>query len=227
MAAFNAGYATHRQAPFTRSGAVGSLRCERLTRCRRFRPSPCPTHYGGRLATMPSADFCPVTPSVAARRAARVTVGSGGDSSPFGLGLSSTPVGTRTARGTDLLRICNMNFQCTTAAFTLSLAPDGFRHLVLTHPGTEPSMRFLSVGSHLCARASSRHPLAGLPLPSASSYIAPKGHYRYSYRGLSPHQFMPMPGVPQPVAADGPLRGPPLNRSVRRDSGERFPCRQA
>ena len=56
-------------------------------------------------------------------------------------------------------------------------------------------MRFLFVGSHLCARASSRQTLAGLPLPSASSYIRPKGHYRYSYRGLSPHQFMPMPGV--------------------------------
>ena len=57
-------------------------------------------------------------------------------------------------------------------------------------------MRFLSVGSHVCARASSRHPLAGLPLPSASSCFSPfGGHLRYSYRGLSPHQFMPMPGV--------------------------------
>ena len=91
-----------------------------------------------------------------------------------------------------------MNFQCTTAAFTLSPAPDGFRHLVLTHPGTEPSMRFLFVGSHLCTRASSRQTLAELPLPSASSYFffRPQGgHYRYSYRGLAPHQFMPMPGV--------------------------------
>jgi hypothetical protein len=89
-----------------------------------------------------------------------------------------------------------MNFRCTAAAFTLSPAPGGLRHLVLTHPGTKPSMRFLSVGSHLCARASFRHPLTGLPLPSASSYIRPqRGHHRYSYRGLSPHQFMPMPGV--------------------------------
>ena len=137
MAAFNAGYATRRQDHFTRSGAIRSLRYARLTRCRRFGPSPCPTHYGERLATRPSADFCPITPSVAARRAVRVTVGSGGDSSafalalspaplattapigfdgdssPFGLGLSSTPVGARTARETDLLRICSMNFQCT------------------------------------------------------------------------------------------------------------------
>ena len=34
----------------------------RLTLCRRFRPSPCPTHYGGRWATMPSADCCAITP---------------------------------------------------------------------------------------------------------------------------------------------------------------------
>ena len=26
-----------------------------------FRPSPCPIHYDGRLATMPSADFCLIT----------------------------------------------------------------------------------------------------------------------------------------------------------------------
>lgn len=126
MATSNAGYVANRQGCFTRSGAVQPLRHAWLTRCRRFRPSPCPTHYGGRLATMPSADFCPVTPDVAARRAARIAVGSGGDSSafalalrpaslattapvgfdgvssPFGLGLSSTPVGARAARETDL-----------------------------------------------------------------------------------------------------------------------------
>jgi hypothetical protein len=45
-----------------------------------------------------------------------------------------------------------MNFPCTTAAFTLSPAPEGLRHLVLTRPGTGPSMRFLPVGSHFCAR---------------------------------------------------------------------------
>jgi hypothetical protein len=192
-AAFNAGYATHRQGHFTRSGAIRSLRYARLAHCRRFGPSPCPTHYGGRWATMPSADCCPLTPRLAARRAVRVAVGSGGvsiacapalrpapvatparvgfdgDSSPVGLALSSTPIDTRTARGTDLLRICDVNFPCPTAALTLSPAPAGFRHLVPTRPGTEPALRFLSVGSPLCARASSRQLLAGLPLPSASS----------------------------------------------------------
>lgn len=104
----------------------------------------------------------------------------------------------------------DMNFQCTTAAFTLSPAPGGLRHLVLTRPGTKPSMRFLSVGSHLCARASSRQPLARLPLPSASSFIRPlRGHLRYSYRGLSPHQLMPMPGVHKRVKCDAKKRRAP------------------
>jgi hypothetical protein len=43
----------------------------------------------------------------------------------------------------------DMNIPCITAAFTLSPAPGGLRHRVLTRPGTEPSMRFLSVGSNL------------------------------------------------------------------------------
>ena len=85
MAAFNAGYETNRQDNFTRSGAISPLRLVRLARCRRFGPSPCPTHYGGHLATMPSADFCPITPDVTARRAARVTLGSGGNPSAFGI----------------------------------------------------------------------------------------------------------------------------------------------
>jgi len=73
------------------------------------------------LPTMPSAEFCPITPDVAARRAARVTVASGGasstfalalrpasmvseailglggDSSPFGLALSSIPIAGQAA----------------------------------------------------------------------------------------------------------------------------------
>ena len=74
-------------------------------------------------------------------------------------------------------------------------------------------MRFLFVGSHLCARASFRPPLAGLPLPSASSYMCPTiGHYRYSYRGLSPHKFMPMSGVHKALK---PTVSPPAGRRLR------------
>ena len=50
MVTSNAGYATRRQGRFTRSGALRPLRLARLARCRRFGPSPCPTHYGGRWA---------------------------------------------------------------------------------------------------------------------------------------------------------------------------------
>jgi hypothetical protein len=89
----------------------------------------------------------------------------------------------------------NMNCPCTSAAFTLSPVPGGLRREVPTRPGTEPSMRFLSVASHVCSRASFRHPLAGLPLPSASGFICPIGHSRDSHRGLPPHKFMPMSGV--------------------------------
>jgi len=60
---------------------------------------------------------------------------------------------------------------------------------------------------HLSRRSPFRPPLAGLPLPSASSYICPTiEHYRYSYRGLSPHQFMPMSDVHKALERT-PLRG--------------------
>ena len=35
----------------------------------RFRPSPCPNHYDGHLATMPSADFCLITIRISPNRA--------------------------------------------------------------------------------------------------------------------------------------------------------------
>jgi hypothetical protein len=101
MVTSNAGYATRRQGRFTRSGALRPLRLARLSRCRRFGPSPCPTHYGGHWATMPSADFCPITPNVAVRRAARVAVGSGGVSIAFALVLSPAPVATTAPVGFD------------------------------------------------------------------------------------------------------------------------------
>ncbi|WML84919.1 hypothetical protein [Thiothrix subterranea] len=41
-----------------RQGQVG---CSSLM----FRPSPCPRHYAGRWATMPSADFCLITVKIA------------------------------------------------------------------------------------------------------------------------------------------------------------------
>ena len=45
-----------------------------------------------RWATMASADFCPITTRVTTRRAAWIAVGSGGQSTPFEMGLSPAPV---------------------------------------------------------------------------------------------------------------------------------------
>ena len=87
-----AGYGTERQSRFTWSGAVRPLSSARLTLCRRFRPSLCPTHYDGRLATTPSADCCAITLGVATECAARIVVGSGGCSTPFAVALSPAPV---------------------------------------------------------------------------------------------------------------------------------------
>ncbi len=101
MATSNAGYGSNRQDRFTRSGAIRSLRSVRLSRCRRFRPSPCPTYYGGRLATMPSADFCPITPGVTARRAGWIALGSGGDSTAFTTALNPAPMAIEATLGFD------------------------------------------------------------------------------------------------------------------------------
>jgi len=96
-----AGYDTGRQSRFTWSGAIRPLRSARLTLCRQFRPSPCPTHYGGRSANTPSADFCSITLDVATERAARVAVGSGGNPVAFAAGLSPAPMTTTVTLGFD------------------------------------------------------------------------------------------------------------------------------
>jgi hypothetical protein len=101
MATFNAGCETNRQSRFTHSGAVRPLRSARLSRCRRFGPSPCPTHYSRHLATMPSADFCPVTSDVTARCAAWIALGSGGHSIAFAMALSPAPLATTETLGFD------------------------------------------------------------------------------------------------------------------------------
>ncbi len=212
MATSNAGYATNRQGRFTRSGALRPLRSARLSRCRRFRPSPylllpCsrmpsaerivgndPSHQPGRGEARGCAEhLCPITPGVTAGRAVRVTVGSGGDStafavalspapmataaplwfdgnsSPFGLALSSTPIGPRTACGTDFSaahpcstekpgtgilplrsKPCfsppdkNMNFLCTTSPFTV---PTSDHWASLSCASSPPGSAFYAVYS--------------------------------------------------------------------------------
>ena len=59
----------------------------------------------------------------------------------------------------------SMNCQCTTAAFTVSLKPEGFVILGSLAHETWPCMRFLSVGSHFCSQTASAQSLTRLHLP--------------------------------------------------------------
>jgi hypothetical protein len=172
MDASKAGYDTGRQSRFTWSGAVRPLRSARLTPCRRFGPSPCPTHYGERLATTPSADFCPVTPRITTWRAApscrvRCLLRSRGSAaSPHAWALFSQR--TLLAIYVASKRHCHagqispnkfMISRCTTAAFTLSRVPLDFVVKCQLAPGL----------SLLCSFCSSARIFAlGLPADNSS-----------------------------------------------------------
>src|SRR5450756_2323520 len=142
--------------------------------------------------TMPSADLCLLPLYVAIQGASGLLM------------IALTPCSRRAGR--QISPDKNVNFPCTTAAFTLSPEPVRFvvscqlaRRLSLT-------MRFLSVGPHFCHRASFRPILTDTPLPPArtsGSIPHMSGHPWLSDRGLSPHKFTPMPGVHddmQPIA---------------------------
>jgi len=58
-------------------------------------------------------------------------------------------------------------------------------------------MLFLFVGSQLCAPASFGRFLAVPPLPLANTCVNVLTLTGFMYRGLSPHKFTPVPGVPQ------------------------------
>jgi len=136
--------------------------------CRWFRPSPCPTHYCGRLATMPSADFCSITPCVAAVCAVchlRVRwVFHGFRHGPQSDSHRFTPLVEQISPDK------NMNCHDTTAGFTVQREFTVFVVMCQLDPAAQPCIRFLFVGSSFCTWASFRPSLAGLPLPSASRY---------------------------------------------------------
>ena len=138
-----------------------------------FRPSPCPSHYAGHLATMPSADFCLITLEIAYQGAIGFhlfrSLCSMADKEPRH--LSS---GSLTAISRWLVKQIspdkNVNCRCTASSFTVSLEPVDFVTLCPLIPETQPYMTFLFVGSQFCTQASFPHLLADLQLPSASSY---------------------------------------------------------
>ncbi len=94
-----------------------------------FRPSPCPNHYDGRLATMPSADFCLITHRVASVRA-------------IGLHLIRSPRSIHSLEPRHLLTRASlvdyrslvkqispdksMYCHCTAASFTVAVRSHGF-----------------------------------------------------------------------------------------------------
>ena len=133
---------------------------------------------------MASADFCGLTRCITAKRAVW-SDGSGPvrsleigllDLAPgrFGYGTTRPFLPSVLHRqGAQISPGKNANYRCTSAAFTVGCVPVGFAAMcqLASHPSAL-TMRFLSVASHLCTRASSRQTLAGLPLPSASGYPA-------------------------------------------------------
>ena len=157
-------------------------------------------------ATTTSADCCGFTPDIAARRAAleaqgaavSLVVGRPSAHSPGSL-ITRCTVRDRpriqTPQDPQPSPNKNTNFPGTVAAFTLSIVSARLRHVVLTHPRTGPSMRFLFVDSPVCTRASFPRSLTVPQLPSASGDPFQHRKVRNSHRGLTPHQFMPMSGV--------------------------------
>jgi len=96
----------------------------------RFRPSPCPAHYGRRLATMPSADYCLITTEITPHRAVvchRVrSFPADGLPERQGLFYTRTSAGSRRPPVKQFSPDKDMNCHCTTASFTLSVKPRGF-----------------------------------------------------------------------------------------------------
>ena len=122
----------------------------------------------------------------------------------------------------------SMNCQCTTAAFTVSLKPEGFVISGSLAHETRPCMRCLSVGSHLCFRLPPHKPsrdctcLTLVVIIGRLTYrhflgniCTPQIRCWFTYRGLSPHEFMPMPGVPKML----PVRSTALTRRRRQRRG--------
>lgn len=108
----------------------------------------------------------------------------------------------------------NVNFPCTSAAFTLSPEPVGFamigwlaRRLGLLC-GFCPSSRTFALRLRLKAPTVGFRPLlAETPLPWYRTFgsIHHMNTSRFSYRGLAPRKLTPMPGVPSASSRHAPL----------------------
>ena len=95
----------------------------------RFRPSPCPNHYDGHLATMPSADFCLITAPVTQHSAIGLhlirSLWAIHPKEPRHLLTRASLVFYRSL-AKQISPDKNMNFPCATASFTVAIRSHGF-----------------------------------------------------------------------------------------------------
>ena len=125
--------------------------------------------------TMPSADFCPITPCIAARGAPTIGGRKAGQISPGK----------------------NMIFPCTTAAFTSPhVLRTGFGMLCSLAQGFGLLCGFCTSARRFALRLLSD---IGSPLSPCLRLVlfevVKMTPSRKMYRGLSPHKIMPMPGT--------------------------------
>ncbi len=172
-----------------RRGSPGRVRCRMRVphgsslshRVRAFSIRP----RQGKMPTMPSADFCSITPGVAPRRAAGA-VGSGGQSRSFGLGLSPAPMAGAALGSGGRSRSFGLGLSpapmaasdrsssrsprirtCTVAAQPRHLPyPPNHRAstcCAASPQGSRPSMAFVFLGSQLCRGLPSDDPSRSRP----------------------------------------------------------------
>jgi hypothetical protein len=95
---------------------------------------------------MASADFCSVRLTLPLAVLWKESLGFGGDSIPFEVALSPTPLVSCTAPG-QISPDKNVNCPYATVSFTVFPEPLGFVVLCQLAPETRPSMTFLFVSS--------------------------------------------------------------------------------
>jgi len=131
----------------------------------------------------------------------------------------------------------NVNFRYTTAAFTLSpesgaslccanstgdwaLYAVYVRRLIALRSGLPLPLVVLACGSPYASLQPFRPFLTETPLPSANTFVNVLKTLtltEFTYRGLSPHKFTPMPGVHKTFAA-GRKKPRPLKSNVEQGS---------
>ena len=129
-----------------------------------------------------------------------------------------------------------MNFRYTTAAFTLSpesgaslccanspgdwaLYAVSVRRLIALHSGLPLPLVTLACGSPYASLQPFRPFLTETPLPSANTFVNVLKTLiltGFTYRGLPPHKFTPMPGVHNLIHSDVSSAGAPLTPVIQR-----------